>query len=66
MEIPGQFSTEIDNRPYERAVSADTGHSPRLCRTGQIDPEPTLNIGLMKAREAPESGLWLKAWVAPL
>jgi hypothetical protein len=43
---------------------ANTGHSTKAGRTGQIDPELPFKIDPMKGREAPESGRWLKVLAA--
>jgi hypothetical protein len=44
-----------------RPVSANSGHSQTVRRRGQVDPLLPFEIGLVKGREAPESGLRLKA-----
>jgi hypothetical protein len=53
---------EIHKPPVDssRPVSANTGHSPRTCRTGQIDPLLPFHIGPMNGREALEGGRRLK------
>ena len=45
----------------ERVQCANTGRSPTACRTDHIDLERAFRIGPTNGREAPESGLPLKA-----
>src|SRR5262249_15006665 len=42
-------------------VCVNTGHSLSASWKGQVDPKPTIKIGLMNELEAHESGLWLKS-----
>jgi hypothetical protein len=49
-----------------RPVSANSGRSQTVRRTGQVDPELPYEIGPVNGREARESGLRLKASVAPV
>ena len=44
-----------------RPVSANTGHSPKAGRTGQVDPLLPYKIGPMNGREGRGSGLRLRA-----
>jgi hypothetical protein len=46
---------------HRQSARANSSHSPMAWRTGEIDPELPLKIGPLNEREAPESGLWLKA-----
>ena len=40
---------------YGRRVCANTGHSPRTCRTGQIDPQETFGVEAINGRNGPGS-----------
>jgi hypothetical protein len=51
----GKWPVYVD---LSRPVCANTGRSPRVGRTGQIDPLLPFNVGLMNGREARESGVW--------
>jgi hypothetical protein len=57
------FAAAICNGRFSRPVSANSGHSQTVRRTGQVDPEPTFEVGLMNGRDARESGLRLKTSV---
>ena len=48
-----------------RPVSANSGHSCARWRMAQVDPELPFKAGLINGRKARESGLRLKASVAP-
>ena len=57
------FSTiSVDSGRRLRAI---TGHPPTAWRTSEFDPLLPFKIGPANGREAPESGLRLKASVAP-
>jgi hypothetical protein len=52
----------VDSRQsLKRLKCANSGHTPAACRTGQIDPLLPFEIDPVNGREAPESGLRLKA-----
>jgi hypothetical protein len=48
-----------------RPLRANCGHWATAWRTGPFDPKATFKVCPLNGREAPESGLWLKAQEAP-
>ena len=53
---------DVDSSRQLRAI---TGHPPTAWRTSEFDPLLPFKIDVVNEREARESSLWLKAWVAP-
>jgi hypothetical protein len=55
----------VRGRHAGRRQCANSGHSLTVRRTGEVDPELPFKAGLINGRKARESGLRLKASVAP-